>query len=91
MNEQELEAALAFARKQGLKSITVNGITMEIGDERRTGEILTTEKDIDLAFNVPQYTEEEILYWATPYFDELQEKKKRQLETLKEDEDVRNG
>lgn len=52
---------------------------------------MPTEAELNLLFNTPEYTEEEILYWATSYFDTLQARKKQQLETLKEDEDLRNG
>jgi hypothetical protein len=89
MNKEELIEAIAFAKEQGLSSISVGNITMTIPKEISYEIKEPTPSELNLAFNQEEISEEEILYYATPYYDELQEKKKRQLETIKEDEDKR--
>ena len=91
MDKDKLKEAIEFARTMGLSSITVDGIKMDLSPiDLVTGSFLT-EKELDQGLNREEMTEEEIKYWATPYYDELQLKKQRQQQTLKEDEDVRNG
>jgi hypothetical protein len=36
-------------------------------------------------------TDEELLYWSTPYYDFLQEQKQAKKERLAEEEELRNG
>jgi hypothetical protein len=45
------------------------------------------------AFGMPAapLTDEEILFWHTPYYDEIQAEKKRREEILRTDRDLRNG
>ncbi len=35
-----------------------------------------------------EYSEDEILYWSTPYFDELQAKKAMRAQQIKDKEDI---
>lgn len=85
----ELEEALKFAKENNLKSITVNGIHMELGEDKAKIQQMTQQM-IDAVFNAPdEYTDEELLFYATPYFDELVAKKKARQESLKQDEATR--
>lgn len=62
------------AQEMGLASITIDGVKFEFSPTRKkfpNGDIDTKEVYQDLAA-LEDLTEEEILYWSTPYFDELQ-------------------
>ena len=94
MDRAKLQEALQFAKENGLSSITIDGIRMDIADQIKAEAIeLPTESDLNKVFNNQNDgpTDEEVLFWSTPYWDELQAIKKKQLETLAEDKDVRNG
>ncbi len=56
-------------------------------EDQITGEVpdLKPEELISPLSVFEEYTDEEILYWATPYFDELQAKKEAMREAAKQD------
>lgn len=60
--------------------------------KRKTKEGLDDNQEATLrAFEIAQEsepTEEEILYWATPYYDELQRQKELKNQQLKEQEQL---
>lgn len=95
MNEEKLKEALKFAKENGLYSITIDGVTMQIPVEMKPIEVrIQTDEEIAKAFGEDPFlgmTDEELLYYATPYFDELQEKKKLKQEALEKEQQVRNG
>lgn len=92
MNEEKLKAALAFAKEHGLKSIEVDGIKMELGEPRPdpNAEIpdLKAEELVAALSPFDEMTDEEVLFWSTPHYDELQSAKALKAEHAKE---VRNG
>lgn len=91
MDKEKLRLAVEFAKEQGLTSIEVDGIKIDL---LQTIPKPQEYPDIDihkLISDISQeYSDEEILYLATPYYDELQEKKKQHQESLKVHEDL-NG
>lgn len=82
----KLKKAVEFARSQGLKSIEIDGIRLELGANElaQVKREVQTDDEVKRAFLDPDsdLTEEEVLFWATPYFDELQETKKARQEAL---------
>lgn len=94
MNQEKLKEAIEFARANGLKSIEVDGIKMEVLPLQQTIEVnLQTDDELKRAFaNDPfeDMTEEEILFYSTPYFQELQEKKKQKQDALLSEQQVRD-
>lgn len=95
MDQEKLKEALKFAKENGLASITVDGITMEIAVEMKPIEVrIQTDDEIAKAFGEDPFlgmTDEELTYYATPYFDELQEQKKLKQESIEKEQQVRNG
>lgn len=83
----ELEALQLLVKKREL------GITdLEVQALMSSGTLPNVPKGVpDLeatAIVVPSFddpTDEEVQYWATPYYDELQEKKRLHQEKLKEE------
>lgn len=92
IDKEKLKSALEFAKENKIKSIEVDGIrievpqdlTVEFSSDRKFEELLKPLSPFD------EMTEEEILYYATPYYDELQAKKKAKQEKIKEEQQVRN-
>ncbi len=85
---------IAEARELGCKSITLDGIVYEIGPApKEIQEPLTDEQAKELVKNISVFdemTEEEVLFYATPYFDTIQENKKKHEEHIK-NEAIKNG
>lgn len=70
------------ARELGCKSITFDGITYEIGKVQAVQE----PQEVKFEDLVPKEDPDEILYWATPWYDHIQEEKKLKEQQLKEHE-----
>lgn len=90
----ELKEQIEFARAQGCKSIEIDGVKYEIGPaplshapvpELKAEEIVKPLSALD------DLTEEEILYYATPYYDELQRRKEAHKQKLAEEAMERSG
>lgn len=90
MNKERLQEALNFARENGLPSITVDGITMPVPKVQAPQRELTEEEMKKLYPPEEVPTDEEILFWSSPYYDELQMKKEMQKQAQKEKENL-NG
>ncbi len=84
-----LKETIEEARSLGVTEVTVNGITYKLGSAPTSHEPVPDQeaKDIVQPMSVlDQYSDEEILFYSTNYFDELQAKKKQHEEHLKERE-----
>lgn len=90
IDKSKLQSAIEFARDQGLPWIEIDGIKMPITPVQAPAIEVSEEAMRAMYNSEPEYTDEEILYYATPYWDELQEQKKRRQEHLKTQEDL-NG
>lgn len=93
IDREKLKEAIDFARENGLKSICIDGVTMEIGEikepKHEPRELTEDEiKKLARAAGEPM-SEEEILYYSTPYYDELQARKKAKEDAAKETMDLR--
>lgn len=92
----KLADALAFAKDNGLQSIEVEGIRMELPlkqmapphspsiavPEMKAEELLKPMSPFD------ELTDEEVLFWSTNHYDELQAKKAKHAEHLKQHEEI---
>lgn len=85
-----MQEAIDFAKANGLTSVEVDGIKFEVPRVAvPEGQTEASEEEIrKLLDTFEEYTEEEILYFATPYFDELQERKKLREKHLAEKADL---
>lgn len=94
MKLEDKLALIAEARLLGATAITIENIKYDIGPEIKE-KIIEPISDQDAkslimpASIFDEMTEEEVLFYHSPYYDELQQKKKLQLEH-KENEAV-NG
>jgi hypothetical protein len=80
--KEKLEMALAFAKEHGLRFVEVEGIKIYVPDDAVIGEVPEVSAD-ELMKPVGPFddlSEEEILFYATPYFEELQAMKAQQKE-----------
>lgn len=92
---EEIETILSHFKNLGLKSVTIDGITYEFKDlekivnpyvpELKPEEIVKPLSPFD------ELTEEEILYWATPYGKELEARKKAQQEQKHFEDELRSA
>lgn len=62
---KDLEAVLKLCRKQGVTSISIDGIQLAIGDMPE--EKPKTEQQ-NPAAPMPEYTQEQMLLWSVPDF-----------------------
>ena len=90
MDLSKLETALEFAKKHNLETITVDGIVIHVPKIVTPQENISEDTMKVHYSSFPEFTEEEILFFSTEYFDELQHKKQQKLEAEKEKEDL-NG
>ncbi len=84
----KLKELIAEAREAGCTELTIEGITYKIGaaEPQRSSTVPEMEaKDIVKPMSVLEdLTEDEILFWATPYYDQLQDQKAEQEQLRKE-------
>jgi hypothetical protein len=88
------KALIAEARELGCTEITIEGVKYGIGPAPKAiAPPITDEEAKDLIKAISPFDEmsdQEILYFSTPYYDELQENKKKHAEHLK-NEAIKNG
>jgi hypothetical protein len=78
MNFDELKQKIAEARLLGCTAVTVEGVTYQIGSEPQVEKNvpeLKAEEIVNPLSVLDEMDEDEITYWATPYYEELQAKK----------------
>jgi hypothetical protein len=85
-----LKERIAEAREAGVTAITIDGVTYAIGLVAETKATLPVPELKPEQIVVPlsvldDLTEEEILYWSTPYYEEIQEQKAAQAAKAKEE------
>lgn len=88
----EIVFLMKQAKELGLTTIKVDGFEAQLAMPIKQPEVMSDIDDKDLV--VPpspfdELTDEELLYYATPYFDELQAKKEAHAEKLKEEKALR--
>ena len=92
LNAEEIIKILEKAKELGISTIKVDGLEAHSDTERPQEKSMTEIDDKDLMALVSpldDFTEEEMLYYATPYFDELQEKKEAMKKQKKEEDELR--
>ena len=92
MNKELVAEAIAFAKEQGLSSVEVEGVKFTIPREEnvlRGTELNEADVTKFLSPSI-DITDEEILFYSTPYYDELQARKRIKEEQIKMKEDL-NG
>lgn len=62
-NLADLKALIKLCRKEGLQSIEVDGVKLELGDAPIRQKLKTEESKI--TNEMPSYTEEELMTWSS--------------------------
>lgn len=86
IDREKLKDAIEFAREMGLGSIEVDGIKMEIPplpEPVPVGDIKQPTTPFD------NLSDDEILFWSTPHYDELLAAKEERMKALEEEQNVR--
>lgn len=91
LNKEEILELMTKAKELGLTQVKVDGFEASFGP---TPIVSMPSEDKDLeaiqkANEEPSH--EELLYWSTPYYDELVAKRKAREEQLKQHKDVEDG
>lgn len=88
MTKRERVKLIQEAQELGLKSITIEDITYELGIVPKKNTIVPDldAKDIvnPISF-LDELSEDEVLYWSSPYYDDLQEQKLKRAQQLKDE------
>lgn len=92
MTKEERMALIQEAKESGCSSITIEGVVYTLAsvqfDEVIRREPMS-EEEIQNAVKkmsvLDEYSEEEILYYSTPYFEQLQAQKELRAKQLKEE------
>lgn len=92
LSADEIIKVLATAKDLGVSNLKVEGIEASFGEKKELPPVTTDhhveDGDIEDAFPkdpVADLTDEEILYYATPYYDQLQAKKAEHKKALEEE------
>ncbi len=87
MTKKKRLELLDEAKRMGLKSVTIDDVIYEIGSTKQSGPIREAEaRELLTPMSVfDDYSDDEILYYATPYFDELQDMKEKRKQQLKDE------
>lgn len=80
---EEVKQLLEFARSEGMPWIEVDGVRMPILQKHM--ETNPSESPQIPADASAEYSNEEVLFWSTPHFDELQALKEEKKNRLKEE------
>lgn len=97
MTKQERQELIKEAQEMGLKSITIKGVKYELAETTSTAPKQLDEKETEsLAKELiknpfSDMTDDEILYYATPYYDQLQQNKKLLEQQKKDKGTLTNG
>lgn len=85
IDKEKLREALEFARENGLLSIEIDGIKMEVPPIKAEEPV----QENDIAQPKTPYDDmddDEILFWSTPYYEELQDKREQHAQKLKDEQ-----
>lgn len=83
-----LKERIEEARCLGIKAITIDGVTYELGPKPINHSPIPDMEAAELLKPMSPFddlSEDEILYYSTPYFEQLQAQKKEHEEQLKTD------
>lgn len=85
---EELKALFEFAQSQGLPWIEVDGVKMPVPVKREAPPSDAESPQI-MVDPCSEYTDEEILYWSTPRFEELLAQRLEKEKHAKEEAEFR--
>ena len=94
--EKRLEL-IKEAKELGLKSIEIDGVKYDLGEPVKPKEEAQelSEDAVKALFTdtkiLDEMSDDEVLFYSTPYFDQLQHEKKTKEEQLKLKKDLTNG
>lgn len=98
LTASEIKELMEKAKELGLSHIKVDGFEAQLSPLNQAKldvapMVELTDKEIEALVTQPSpfddLTDEEIFYYATPYYEELQAKKQAHAEKLKEEEATR--
>lgn len=95
MTKEERLELIKEAKELGLKAVEIEGVRFELGESKPvTNAVPLTEEQAKAMFTdsmvLDEMSDDEILYYSTPWFDVLQHEKKLKEEQKKLKEDL-NG
>ena len=96
MTKEERIELIKEAKELGLKSIEIDGVKYDLGETKPIAEVQELSEDqVKSLFTdtkvLDEMSDDEILYYATPYYDVLQHEKKLQEEQRKLKKEITNG
>lgn len=92
LTAEEIMKLMNHAKELGVTTVKVDGFEAHLVPKLPPTEPMTEIDDKDLVVPPSPFddlSDEELLYFATPYFDELQAKKQAQAEKIKEEKELR--
>ena len=95
-SREELKEILEQAKEFHVKQVEVDGVKYTLDSQIGFPKLQAVAdlKADEIVSPLPafeEYTDEEILYWSTDYFDELQAKKKAMQEQKNSDMQLKQG
>jgi hypothetical protein len=83
---------IAEARELGISEMVIEGVTYKLGHTPKPVEMTEADLKNAVKFQSPldDLSDDEVLYYHSSYFDELQEQKQLRKEQIKNKEDI-NG
>lgn len=78
--KQQIQKVLDIAKSNGCKTVEIDGIKFDLTQNTSVStevKELKAEEIINPMSILDDLSEDEILYYSTPYYDELQAKKER--------------
>lgn len=98
MDLEELRKTIKVLKKSGARSLEIGDIKIQLRKKaKRIKDSHTKEeppqapnpKDFPNLFAENEYSDEEVLFWSTPYYDEIEERQRQLEEKKKQSADLK--
>lgn len=91
INTERIKQLLEFARENGVSEIECDGVKFKVGPKPEAIPFDDGRDIVQPKTPFDDLNDEDVLFWSTPTYDELQTKKQLQEAHAKETQDVKNG
>lgn len=86
MTPDQIKSAIQLAKETGCASITIDGVIYELSKDPKPKSSFVSDQEAEALLKplsvLDEISDEEVLYWATPYYDEIIAKREAHKKAL---------